>query len=800
MDKLFLAILNMSLTGAFVIAAICVARLPLKKAPKIISYCLWAVAGFRLVFPYSIESVFSLIPFKAQTIPPDIAMQPIPRIDSGIPFVNNAVSSILPAATPTASVNPLQIWTAIGAWVWIIGVAVMLIYGVVSFFILKRKMRGTAHVEENIHEAENIKSPFVLGVFAPKIYLPIGLSEQEKSYIILHEQTHIKRHDHIVKFVAYFVLCLHWFNPLAWVAFLLMGVDMEMSCDERVLKEMGGETKKAYSLLLLSLATERRIIGGSPLAFGEGGVKERIKNVLNFKKPSRVIIVAAVALVVVLSVGFAVNKANSASPDDNTSDEIPTIYANAENGSQVELVRFGYSWILGDLSKSEQQMVEVDALAPFQYEQYNAENTMIVGDQAAMKLSTNKEKLEKGYVEALSYTIWKPDGTVYDDGRREVYDSLSLRVGTDKDGNIVLFAPFETGEYIYGVNLKFERGTVIYGFKVIVSFVTVPEAQEIVSEHYPEATEIRYTGQKDISYTNPPAPVDVYTFEVDVNGETIICAVSTERGIYFTYSNDTWWAFTGLKEWSGETRPMTLADVRAIAEKIGTDLTIGDLRGFIGVDIGSGLYIPQYPVENGEYYLTVGAGGTDVPVLYAYLARGKDISDISPDNSNAIDIRYYDVDKFIADGTRELVRELPESKETSPLDGNPFSDQEVAAAKAVVEKYFNAWADKDEDAWWATWSREKPENSASFGDWTITLKDIRYNPQDPMRESYVKSGGGSINNTPIEDVIVFKCDFNVHYPDGIMTASWDEGDYTDWSVILVRQSVGAEWFIADNGY
>jgi len=312
MDKLFLVILNMSLTGVFVIAAICIARLPLKKAPKLISYCLWAVAGFRLVFPFSIESFFSLIPFKAQTIPPDIAMQPIPRIDSGIPFVNNVVSSVLPAATPATSDNPLQIWTAIGTWVWIIGVVVMFIYGMVSFIILKRKMSKATHVEANICEAANIKSPFVLGVFKPRIYLPIGLSEQERSYIILHEQTHIKRCDHIIKFVAYIVLCLHWFNPLVWVAFLLMGVDMEMSCDERVLKEMGSETKKDYSLSLLSLATERRFVGGNPLAFGEGGIKERVKNVLKFKQPSMAILIASVAFVAVLSVGFAVNKISDA--------------------------------------------------------------------------------------------------------------------------------------------------------------------------------------------------------------------------------------------------------------------------------------------------------------------------------------------------------------------------------------------------------------------------------------------------------------------------------------------------------
>jgi len=308
MDKLFLTILNMSLTGAFVIAAICLARLPLKKAPKIISYCLWAVAGFRLLFPFSVEGVFSLIPFKAQTIPTDIVMQPVPRIDSGIPFVNNAVSGILPAATPASSANPLQLWTTIGELVWLIGAAAMVVYGLVSFVILKRKMRKADHIEANIYEAKNIKTPFVLGVFNPGIYLPIGLSEKEKSYILLHEQTHIRRHDHIVKFAAYFILCLHWFNPLVWAAFLLMGADMEMSCDERVLKEMGSETKKDYSLSLLSLATDKSIIGGSPLAFGEGGIKERVKNVLNFKKSSRVIVIVSVALVAVLSIGFAVNK------------------------------------------------------------------------------------------------------------------------------------------------------------------------------------------------------------------------------------------------------------------------------------------------------------------------------------------------------------------------------------------------------------------------------------------------------------------------------------------------------------
>jgi len=185
MDKLFLSILNMSLVGAFVIAAICLARLPLKKTPKIISYYLWAVAGFRLVFPLSIESIFSLIPFNSQSIPLDIATQPAPRINCGISIVNDMVSNaLIPITVPRASGNPLQMWLTIGAYVWLAGVVAMLIFGDVSYVTLERKMQNAVNIEANIYEAENIKSPFVLGVFAPKIFLPTGLSTQELGYIV----------------------------------------------------------------------------------------------------------------------------------------------------------------------------------------------------------------------------------------------------------------------------------------------------------------------------------------------------------------------------------------------------------------------------------------------------------------------------------------------------------------------------------------------------------------------------------------------------------------------------------------
>jgi len=218
-------------------------------------------------------------------------------------------SYILPTEIGVAvSSNSLPLWLGVGAYIWIIGVAIMLIYGIATYSIVKIKMREAVHIRKNMYEAKNIKSPFVLGFFVPKIYLPFGLTGEKYNCVVLHEKIHIGRHDHIVKFMAYFILCVHWFNPLVCLAFKLMSKDMEMSCDEAVLKKMGiEETKTEYSMSLVALATDDGFVHGSPLAFGEGNVKERVINVLNFKKCPKVISVIAVILTVLLSGGLALS-------------------------------------------------------------------------------------------------------------------------------------------------------------------------------------------------------------------------------------------------------------------------------------------------------------------------------------------------------------------------------------------------------------------------------------------------------------------------------------------------------------
>lgn len=307
LEKIFLQILNMSFTASFVILAVMAARLLLKKAPHIISYALWAVVLFRLVCPFSFESAISLLPVQANPIPQGIVYQQTPQINTGIPVLNNSVNAVLPAPSPGDSMNPMQGIVAMGTLLWLVGIAALALYSVISLLRLKRQLRDAIPEDEMVYLAHGLGSPFVMGLFHPKIYLPASLTHAEKRYILLHEQTHIRRLDHLVKIVSFAVLCLHWFNPLVWLAFFLCGKDMEMSCDESVIKQLGSEVKKDYSSSLLSLATGRRIVGGSPLAFGEGDTKSRIKNVLNYKRPAFWVVMVSVLAVVVIGVGLMAN-------------------------------------------------------------------------------------------------------------------------------------------------------------------------------------------------------------------------------------------------------------------------------------------------------------------------------------------------------------------------------------------------------------------------------------------------------------------------------------------------------------
>lgn len=325
LDGLFLSVLNMSMAASLVILVVLLVRLLLKKAPKIFSYALWAVVLFRLICPFSFESAIGLLPINKTPIPHDIAYQAQPQVDTGINIVDNMVNPMLPIPNNAEnSVNPLQIWVFVGSAIWAIGMLAMLLYSIIQFVRLKKKLIGATPLQDNIYLADHISSPFVMGFIKPNIYLPSSMAKTEQVFIIAHENYHIRRFDHIARILGFIALTIHWFNPLAWLAFVLSGKDMEMSCDEAVMRKMDTDIRAEYSKSLLRFATGRKFITATPLAFGEGDTKDRVKNVMRYKKPMLWVSIIAVIAVVCVVVGLMSNTKNNPIPVPN-SNEVTSI-------------------------------------------------------------------------------------------------------------------------------------------------------------------------------------------------------------------------------------------------------------------------------------------------------------------------------------------------------------------------------------------------------------------------------------------------------------------------------------------
>ena len=335
MSGFFLSIVNMSISASWIVLAVLLLRLLLKKAPKWITVLLWGIVAVRLICPFTIESVMSLIP-SAETISPQVLIEN-PEINTGFPILNNTINPIIQESTvtvaPEKSINLLQLFVLIFSKVWVIGIAAMLLYTVISYFKVKRKIGTAVLLRDYIFQSENVVSPFVLGIIKPKIYLPFNMNEQDMEHVIAHENAHIRRKDHWWKPFGFLVLTLHWFNPLMWLGYVLLCRDIELACDEKVVKEFDNEQKADYSQALLTCSVNRRIIAACPLAFGEVGVKNRVKSVLNYKKPAFWIIVVAVAASVAVAVCFLTN------PKKETDFGITSSKSGSDlNGISIEIV------------------------------------------------------------------------------------------------------------------------------------------------------------------------------------------------------------------------------------------------------------------------------------------------------------------------------------------------------------------------------------------------------------------------------------------------------------------------------
>lgn len=583
-------ILNMSLTASVAIVFVLLLRLLLKKAPKVISYALWAVVLIRLLCPVSIESGLSLFGLfdtptvdmsehssAVEYIPSNIVHTEFPEVVLPVPGVGEAITEVLPQGEEQLRADPLEGPIFIATYVWWGGILVMAVYGLVTYLRLRRRLITASPLRDNIYLADDIDSPFVMGLFRPKIYLPSAMEEREQSYIILHEQHHIRRLDHVVKALAFAALCIHWFNPLVWVAFILSGKDMEMSCDEAVVRKLGTQIRADYTASLLSLATGKRIIAGMPLAFGEGNTKGRIRNLAKWKKPAVWVVIVAVIVCIILAVCLLTNPitmsdhfvlTNTDSPANTNKLSYDIQLGNKVMSGQI----FVEQWIDGACVKS----------APVVMTQYVDSIDIIMRDR-------------------------REDGT---------------SVGTD--------IQIETNQYGGSLLTYFEhpknfdvRGWGFTGYELNEKRrLTSNDEVILAAKAFDDGSGIRTFGCETL--VNEPDRIE------DAGYMIVVRAVFSEDPLGVTSHSET----------SFPTEVLTLNDVIILSQK-GYDLTWADFENYDYIETGSGLYIRVYEI-NARFHLMIGGGGPDSDPMYIYLALANDLD-------TRIDIRDGGVTEFISE-------------------------------------------------------------------------------------------------------------------------------------------------------
>lgn len=567
-------IVNMTLTGSLVILCVLVARLVLKKAPKICSYALWAVVLFRLLCPVSFSAGFSLLgaldaPAPAaqqhtvEYISPTIVHDAYPAVEIPVTTIDKTINETLPQGEEQTVADPLEFPMAMATAVWLFGMGALAVYSLISLWFLRRRLLGAMHLRENIYLADHIDTPFVMGVLRPKIYLPSTLSESEQDYILLHERHHIRRGDHIFKILSFIALCIHWFNPLVWVAFILSGKDMEMSCDEAVLKKMGGGIRADYSASLLSLATGRRIIAGAPLAFGEGSTKSRIKNALKWREaPAWLKILGAVCcgVVVILCAANPKEEALTAPepfghtyrvaevvwgyPTISSTFDPPSIAQCTLTSDYALNVLEGSAWVYPGCFQETELTENFDALfgfLPASGEEYRRNNKnawkCVVSDAPATGLFYLLEQTDGTLLLAQGYTA----GSTHSDQIKWVYrlaraDYVTCKVqakGTTTDLGALDW--YSDGS---GIDWEALHSTTVYGSASLAFTVEGSPETLIVSEDYyvnHSDEDGGHPAVKNTTHTLYPASDGVFYLPVERrnnDNEYAVYSISYSEGLY----------------------------------------------------------------------------------------------------------------------------------------------------------------------------------------------------------------------------------------------------------------------------
>ena len=362
MSAIFLKVLNLAINASWLIMAVIVSRMLMKKAPRWISCLLWGLVALRLICPFSLESALSLLP-SGNVVPGNIEMVQKPQIYSGVRIIDQAVNPVIGGTlSPKAgdSVNPMQVAVSVASVVWLAGLAVMLFYALISVLLLKRNVRASLMVSGRVRECDEVRSPFILGIIRPVIYVPSGMDDNILELVTAHEEAHLKRHDHWWKPLGFVLLSVYWFHPLCWIAYVLLCRDIEAACDEKVIRDKDREYVASYSQALLDCSHQRRVIAACPLAFGETGVKKRVKGVLHYKKPAFWVVLLAFVVCVIVIICFLTSPISSFSMDPDRIDRINIFDGTTGEGMDIsdeEEIRSIVRYINGMQLKKDQLSV-----------------------------------------------------------------------------------------------------------------------------------------------------------------------------------------------------------------------------------------------------------------------------------------------------------------------------------------------------------------------------------------------------------------------------------------------------------
>ncbi len=447
MEELFIKLLNMSINAGWLVLAIIALRFIFKKAPKKFRVLLWALVGLRLICPFSFESVMSLIP-SAETVPQEIISSNAPAIHSGIPALNTVINPVISEGlAPDAgdSANPMQIIVFVATLIWLAGIAAMLIYALISYIMLRLKTKETVLLTDNVFIGDKIATPFILGVFRPRIYLPSGMAQGDSEYVITHEKYHIKRRDHLWKPLGFLILSVYWFNPILWLAYVLLCKDIELACDEKVIEELGTENKKAYAETLINCSVQRRLISACPVAFGETDVKNRIKSILSYKKPALWIIIISLLISGAVAVCFATDPKTEILGNTFEGELIYTPVAFSSPTVMMYTTTITHS---GEIIKWDSEFIH--RCGTLRKSDFN--------EEALYRGIINEDEKENIKIGKIIQAYEAEVSEVYYPERLRVYfttdENEIYAVTTDKDGKIIfLFRLFETSEKTYQSDL-----------------------------------------------------------------------------------------------------------------------------------------------------------------------------------------------------------------------------------------------------------------------------------------------------------------------------------------------------------